>query len=448
VLQVTQGERGSMQVWVAAENAPELHSAVKTDIRHLLIKFVNEKSSDFTTFKKSWSALGMSRLHHLCPRAVTPPFFLQIIYQNVLDLLHDLPADSMLSPALPTCLYEVLWNMGILYTLHTLHYTRLIENSDTKIRVSPQAWTELLVASERLALFPVFASQALRIFRLLVSNDVIQYAMLTGVPTLYRIKAFIKEVSQNAPSDTSRPSLSTCVANTKLIREDIDTYANVMKREVRHAPVHTTMSTSSSSSSSTSTSARTLGTSTALHSDHDHGTVEDSSLLDFFNSQPPEMTKNPPSAPHTTTSSSSSVSVMAALEALEASTNEVFSDATVSTPYNEPISTQLPKRGKKRRHIARGTADKATRKAVTSRKKPKSISEVKAPTTTRRGTKRKSDTKESLSDDDLPAQLSGAVGNSAVKEPPDSAGGEPGSILDLLAQLERDSEQVLKSYNS
>lgn len=454
-----------MQVWVSAENAPELHSAIKTDLRRLLINFVNEKSSDFKAFKSSWSALGMSRLQHLCPRAVTPPFFLQIIYQNVLDLLHDLPEGSFLPLEIPKCLQEILWNIGVFYTLHTLHYTRLIENSDTKIRISPLAWTELLVANERLALFPDCASQALRILRLLISNDVFQYAMLTGVPTLYRVKAFIKEISQDTTLEISKPSLSTCVANTKMIRDNIDTYVNVMVREVRHASVHATMSASSapfsSSSSSTSRMSPELGSSTALQGDHEHGTVEDSSLLDFFNSQPSEVAMSSPlSSLPVSTSSSSSVSVMAALEALEASTNEVFNDATV----NEQASTQLPKRSRKRKQADKGSADRITRAPASSRKKTMSFTGVKATKTTGKDSRRKSNNSQS---EDLHStavvlessgsrstssgggnNFSATIGNAAVADAHGSSGSGAGSLLDMLAQLERDSEDVLKSKNS
>ena len=71
-----------MQGWVKEERAAGLHAAVRKDITLLLVTFVSTKESKFDMFKKVWSDLGMSRLHHLCPKFLVPPFFLQLIHQN------------------------------------------------------------------------------------------------------------------------------------------------------------------------------------------------------------------------------------------------------------------------------------------------------------------------------------------------------------------------------
>jgi hypothetical protein len=71
-----------MQAWHSVEKAPSLHAAIKKDLSLLLITFINKKDAGFHVFKTVWADRGMSKLHHLCPRVMNPPFFLQIIYQN------------------------------------------------------------------------------------------------------------------------------------------------------------------------------------------------------------------------------------------------------------------------------------------------------------------------------------------------------------------------------
>jgi hypothetical protein len=71
-----------MQVWATAEKAPALHDAVRGDLTNLLQRFLLQNCTAFESFKRVWAEQRASRLHHLCPRAVAPTFFLQIMYQN------------------------------------------------------------------------------------------------------------------------------------------------------------------------------------------------------------------------------------------------------------------------------------------------------------------------------------------------------------------------------
>lgn len=283
-------------------------------------------------------------------------------------------------PMLPTGLQEMLWNLGVFYTLHTLHYTRLANNYNTKIRLSPEVWTELLVAYERLDLFPAFSSQASRIFRLLVSNDVFQYAIYTGAATLYRVMRVVQENTCIPPptsassASATKPSLAACVQTNKDIQQRLIFNTDLLVREISPVPPLTTSILPASTSSSSAARQLLLATGSSRSSSisghgQELGVVDDSSLLDLFDTPGDDVSSTQPRATSSLSSSSlASVAetipdpaitgnVMAALEALEASSKEIVGNNVLvaagnTTSRRHPERTSNKQSHRKKRPVS------------------------------------------------------------------------------------------------
>jgi hypothetical protein len=264
-------------------------------------------------------------------------------------------------------------------------------------------WAELLVAYERLALFPDFSSQGLRIFRLLVSNDVFQFAMYTGVPTLYRTMAVLQEYTHDISSGvTPKPTLAASVGVNKEVQTSLAVCTDQLVSEISPVPAP----------ENTPSSSLTEHPSNSEHSS-ELGFVDDSSLMDFFNSSTHDRTLSNtntnsahPSEREATATDSSSVNVMAALEALEATAKEMLENAS--------LSTQERGGGKKR-------------KPSTQRKKKPSES-----STSRHSRKA------------VPTfQSAMSTGSSSSSSGGGSKGEDGGSMLDMLSKLESDANTIL-----
>jgi hypothetical protein len=179
-----------MQLWRPQQVAC-FDIAMKADLTALIISFISHRKLAFSEFKKEWAQKKMSNLHHLCPRKVNPNLYLQSLFQNTLDLLHNIPNENA-AVALGLDSYDrsisnMIWNIGVFYTLYTLYYMRLNSHTKTRIRVSPEIWLEMLLAFERMSFFGLLTSQATRVFQRLVKDKAFHFAMYTGGPTLHRV---------------------------------------------------------------------------------------------------------------------------------------------------------------------------------------------------------------------------------------------------------------------
>ena len=239
----------------------------------------------------------------------------------VLDLLHNPPKFEE-SLSLPTELLELVWNMGIFYMLHTLHFTRLSDTKDTKIRLSPEVWTELLLAYERFSFFPEYTSQAMRIFRLLVSNDVFQFGLYTGVPSLYRVMAVIQEHSLS-PHLVST-SLTAYSETNRKIQSQLVHYSEIMDGEILPIPVqmsyHQQQSTSSSSLIEINDTARKA---------NELGLVDDSTLSEFFATNHRSISPVVADSHRKESEETSPANVLTALQELESVSKQIMDNTSI-----------------------------------------------------------------------------------------------------------------------
>mgnify|MGYP003384812872 CR=1 FL=1 len=364
---------------------------------------------------------------------------------------------------------ELLWNLGIFYTLHTLHYTRLANNFETQIRVSPEVWAELLAAYERLALFPAFSSQALRIFRLLVSNDVFQYAIYTGAPTLYRVMRIVQDQKVTPSSVTSttssKPSLAACLQTTKGLQQCLTMSTDLLLREI--SPVPPSNSVLLPSSSLGTERVLTSTSSSDRSSIKELGVVEDSALFDLFATSD-EVSNSLSNEPSSLTSvaaapSATAGNVMAALESLEASSKEIVNNVsavsdTSSRSQGKTRNKQISRKKRTASDLGKPTKKSKRSKAPipskTVREESSQLSVASALVTSSASSYSVTGGDESrhgsgsngsgygIEDRGYNADDSSGCERSTEKVQEKESGG--GSILDMLSQLENESHSILK----
>ena len=210
-----------MQCWTCPQNE-EIDEAVKEDLNNILLLFIKNKQMAFDHFKSAWKSLGLSRIHGACPKRVKPVHFTHILYSNgnndilllvilnqprdlyfplclALYLLNSYPPGTFEDHIHHSCA-EVVWNIGVFYLLYVLFKTAPPIPDGGRIRVGPEEWTLLLLIHERMQfLIGTFCHQAVKAFHKLLAVDAFQFSLYSGIPSLHQLTRLTQRLS-SAPT--------------------------------------------------------------------------------------------------------------------------------------------------------------------------------------------------------------------------------------------------------
>lgn len=176
--------------WLAShKESLVLYDAVTADISSCVELFVSQKDISFTTFKRCWQSTHLSELHVCRSEKIDPYQYNSCLFTSTLMLLDKAKVDAFPNDVSHhSCcdlLSSLLWSLGVLYALYTIHST---SNIDAPIRVSLAMYTTLRLITTQLELLRTeYNHQLSRIWKVLHHEQALSICIYDGPSGHHRL---------------------------------------------------------------------------------------------------------------------------------------------------------------------------------------------------------------------------------------------------------------------